>query len=69
MDKLNIIGKNIHKKITNDLEDINFRYLTNIKDFDNAEKELLMFFKKNRKKILREIQLLLVLTEMILKSV
>ncbi|EPY2307428.1 DNA replication/repair protein RecF [Clostridium botulinum] len=50
LDKLNIIGKNIHKKITNDLEDINFRYLTNIKDFDNAEKELLIVLKKNRKK-------------------
>ena len=28
----------------------NFRYLTNIKDFDNAEKELLIALKKNRKK-------------------
>ncbi len=50
MDKLNIIGKNIHNKITNDLEDINFRYLTNIKDFENVENELLMVLKKNRKK-------------------
>ncbi|NEZ47851.1 DNA replication/repair protein RecF [Clostridium niameyense] len=50
LDKLNFIGKNIHKGITNESEVINFKYLCNVEDINLAEDELLSKLAKNRKK-------------------
>lgn len=46
---LNEKGKAIHKEITSSIEDISFKYITSIKDFDNIEKDLNELLKKNLK--------------------
>lgn len=46
---LNDKGKVIHKEITSELEDIRFKYITTLKDFDNVEAGLKELFKKNLK--------------------
>lgn len=50
LSKLNKKGSIIHKDITSGLENINFKYLTSVKDIENAEQELLNLFFSNRKK-------------------
>ena len=47
IDKLNNIGKHIHKKISNGTEQIEFKYITSVKNIDDAENQLLLNFKKN----------------------
>lgn len=41
--KLNEKAKEIHEKITSESENINFKYNTSIKNYDNIEKELLIY--------------------------
>jgi DNA replication and repair protein RecF len=47
IDKLNNIGNDIHKKISNATEQIQFKYITSVKNIDEAENQLLLNFKKN----------------------
>lgn len=47
IDKLNNIGNDIHKKISNGTEQIEFKYITSVKNIDEAENQLLLNFKKN----------------------
>lgn len=47
IDKLNSIGKHIHKKISNGTEQIEFKYITSVKNINEAENQLLLNFKKN----------------------
>jgi DNA replication and repair protein RecF len=46
---LNEKGSIIHKDITSSLEDISFKYITSLKDFDNLEEDLNNLLKKNIK--------------------
>jgi DNA replication and repair protein RecF len=46
---LNEKGSMIHKDITSSLEDISFKYITSLKNFDNIEEELNNLLKKNIK--------------------
>lgn len=48
IEKLNEKGKTIHKEITSNLEDIDFRYITHVKDVNNAEEELYNLLKDGR---------------------
>ena len=50
LDKLNKYGSIIHNDITNQKENIEFKYITGVKDFDNIEKNLLSIYKSNRKR-------------------
>jgi DNA replication and repair protein RecF len=50
IDKLNRVGANIHKEITSDKEDIEFKYITQIKDLNNIKNELRSLLSKNRHK-------------------
>lgn len=50
IDKLNEKGNEIHRDITSDRENIDFKYITPIKDFDNIEKELFELLSQNREK-------------------
>ncbi|MCY6485374.1 DNA replication/repair protein RecF [Clostridium aestuarii] len=47
---LNEEGNKIHKEITSDTENIEFKYITPIKDFNHVERELLDILTHNRKK-------------------
>lgn len=49
INKLNDIGKIIHKRITSENEEINFKYITSVKTVDNAEQEMREVLKKNLK--------------------
>jgi DNA replication and repair protein RecF len=46
---LNDKGKLIHKEITSELEDINFKYITSLKNVENVEEGLKDLFKKSLK--------------------
>lgn len=48
INKLNNYGQEIHKDITVSKETISFRYITDTKNLDNVELELLNLLKKNR---------------------
>lgn len=48
--KLNQKSKVIHKDITSNMEEIEFKYSTPLKDFDNTEKELFSLLTQNRNK-------------------
>ncbi|MDW8802768.1 DNA replication/repair protein RecF [Clostridium sp. A1-XYC3] len=48
--KLSEKGRIIHSDITTGAENIEFKYVTSIKNMDKAEEELLEFFAANRKK-------------------
>lgn len=48
--KLNQKSKVIHKDITSNMEEIEFKYSTPLKDFDNTEKELFNLLTQNRNK-------------------
>lgn len=48
--KLNDYGKNIHKEITSNKEEIEFSYITQVKDFDCILAEMLDLLIKNRSK-------------------
>lgn len=50
IEKLNNYGRIIHNDITNQKEDIEFKYITGVKDFENIEKNLLSIYKNNRKR-------------------
>lgn len=50
IDKLNEKGNEIHRDITSDKENIDFKYITPIKDFDNIQKELFELLSQNREK-------------------
>lgn len=50
IDKLNFYGKNIHKDISSGKEEVEFRYISLIKDLDNIEDSFYELLKKNRKK-------------------
>lgn len=50
MDKLNYYGKNIHKDITSGKEDIEFKYVSTIKDLTNIKENFYNILKQNRKK-------------------
>lgn len=49
VDALNKKSKNIHEDITSGAEKIEFIYISQIKNIENAENEFLELFKKNRK--------------------
>jgi DNA replication and repair protein RecF len=46
--KLNEKAEYIHKDITNGMEEIKFKYITSVKNTDNAEKELFSLLSQNR---------------------
>lgn len=48
--KLNEKAKEIHEKITSESENINFKYNTSIKNYDNIEKELFKLLRENAEK-------------------
>lgn len=48
--KLNEKAKEIHEKITSESENINFKYNTSIKNYDNIEKELFNLLRENAEK-------------------
>lgn len=50
IDKLNEKGNEIHRDITSDRENIDFKYITPIKDFHNIDKELFELLSQNREK-------------------
>lgn len=50
INKLNIYGKNIHKDISSGKEDIEFKYVSTIKDLENLENSFYEQLKKNRTK-------------------
>lgn len=50
MDKLNYYGKNIHKEITSGKEDIEFKYVSTVKDLKNIKDEFYKMLKQNRKR-------------------
>ncbi|MPQ43881.1 DNA replication/repair protein RecF [Clostridium tarantellae] len=50
LEKLNRISKNIHKDITLGREEINFKYVSTIKDFNNIKESLIKLLELNRKK-------------------
>lgn len=54
IEKLNEKGKEIHRNITLDTEDIDFKYITSIKDYDNIEKELFNLLSENVQKDLEK---------------
>lgn len=47
--KLNTFGKQIHKDISNDTENIEFEYITCVDDYENIEKQLLELYGLSRK--------------------
>lgn len=49
IDKLNDKGKTIHREITSGEEEIEFQYVSNIKNLDNAEEEICQLLNKNIK--------------------
>lgn len=50
MGKLNLLGKDIHRDISSGKEDIEFKYISTIKDIDNIQDSFYQLLKKNRKK-------------------
>lgn len=50
IDKLNLYGSNIHKEISSGKENIEFKYISTVKDFDNIEDNFYTLLKKNREK-------------------
>lgn len=50
IDKLNLIGRSIHKEITSEQEEIEFKYITIVKNFNDIKSELLELLRKNRSK-------------------
>ncbi|MDD3223098.1 MAG: DNA replication/repair protein RecF [Clostridium sp.] len=48
--KLNTFGKKIHTDITGGKENIEFKYISSVKDFENIEQSLLKNYEKNRKR-------------------
>ena len=50
INKLNVYGKNIHKDISSGKEDIEFKYVSTIKDLENIENSFYEQLKKNRTK-------------------
>ena len=48
--KLNKYGSIIHNDITNQKEDIEFKYITGVKDIENIQENLLSIYKSNRKR-------------------
>jgi DNA replication and repair protein RecF len=50
MKKLNDVGRSIHREITSEKEDIEFQYISGIKDTSNLKNELANLLQKNRRK-------------------
>lgn len=50
MDKLNYYGKNIHKDITSEKEEIEFKYVSTVKDLKNIKEDFYKILKQNRKR-------------------
>lgn len=50
IDKLNLYGSNIHKEISSGKENIEFKYISTVKDFENIEDNFYTLLKKNREK-------------------
>ena len=50
IEKLNLYGKSIHKDISSGKEDIEFKYITLIKNLENVKADFYELLKKNRKK-------------------
>ena len=50
IEKLNLKGKNIHKQITSEKENIEFKYLTSIVDWSNVKQDLKIKLLKSRSK-------------------
>ncbi|GAB6168739.1 DNA replication/repair protein RecF [Clostridium carnis] len=50
MDKLNLYGKDIHNDISSGKEDIEFKYTSTVKDFNNIQDNFYKLLKRNRKK-------------------
>lgn len=50
MDKLNYYGKNIHKDITSGKEEIEFKYVSTIKDLKNIKENFYEILKQNRRR-------------------
>jgi DNA replication and repair protein RecF len=50
IDNLNRVGSDIHKQITSERENIEFKYITQIKDLDKIKDELRILLNKNRQK-------------------
>jgi DNA replication and repair protein RecF len=48
INKLNVVGRDIHKEITSEKEEIEFKYITTVKNFNGIKVELLELLKKNR---------------------
>lgn len=50
IDKLNFYGKDVHREISSGKENIEFRYISTIKDLENIKVNFYETLKKNRKK-------------------
>ena len=50
INRLNFFGKDLHKDITSEKEDIQFEYITQVKSFNSLEADLVQLLKKNRQK-------------------
>lgn len=50
INKLNLYGRNIHKEISSGKENIEFKYISTVKDFENIEDNFYTLLKKNREK-------------------
>lgn len=50
INKLNLYGRNIHKEISSGKENIEFKYVSTVKDFENIEDNFYTLLKKNREK-------------------
>ena len=50
LESLKKYGKKIHEDISQGKEEINFRYVSNLKDYDNIKEDLLHLFKVNQQK-------------------
>lgn len=50
MDKLNYYGNNIHRDITSGKEEIEFKYVSTIKDLENIKEDFYKILKQNRRR-------------------
>ena len=50
IDKLNVIGKEIHNDITSNKENIEFKYIMSLESKENIQDQLFKNFEKNRKR-------------------
>ncbi|WP_156627821.1 DNA replication/repair protein RecF [Clostridium tertium] len=50
INKLNYYGKNIHRDISSGKEDVEFKYISTVKDFENIENNFYDLLSKNRSK-------------------